>query len=61
MECAREIWLIDDDTQSDWRLIVESDKILSATGFGLPETSDAAVIVSTQRCTELHGLPAELL
>jgi len=42
--------LIDDDTQSDWRLIVESGKILSTTGFGLPDTSDAAVMVSTRRC-----------
>jgi len=46
----RKFGLIDDDTQSDWRLIVESGKILSTTGFGLPDTSDAAVMVST-----LHG------
>jgi hypothetical protein len=52
---------MDDDTQSDWRLIVESGKILSITGFGLPDTSDAAVMVSTQHCMELHGLPADLL
>ena len=52
MERAREIWLIDDDTQSDWRLIVESDKILSTTDFGLLDTSDAAVMSSTQ---PLHG------
>lgn len=46
----RKFGLIDDDIQSDWRLIVESGKILSTTGFGLPDTSDAAVMVST-----LHG------
>jgi len=61
MEGAREICLIDDDTQSDWRLIVESDKILSTTDFGLPDTSDAAVMSATQHCMKLHGLPAELL
>jgi hypothetical protein len=60
MECAQEIGLIDHNIQSDRRLIVESDKILSTTDFGLSDTSDAAVMVSTQRCTELHGLPAEL-
>jgi len=33
MECVRESALIDENTQSDWRMIVESDKILSFTPF----------------------------
>jgi hypothetical protein len=54
MQCAQESGLIDENTQSDWRMIVSSDKILSCTFLIARRQNDAAPIVIDDSCTRLR-------